>query len=214
MKKAIVIVILLGCIVGLDVIVGRSGISGDQASAGEFEEKMSIGLLAPLSGEKSADGRSAKRGFELAVRGLRAWGLSVELEDTRCDAQYAIGAVNRLLRAGADAVVGGLCPSVANVVEEALAEQGVPYVALDVGESATVYRLDSYIDKEEALADYFVDGHKENYGARPDYIAALAFDTLTAVTMELRDGMPSDEDPLQFLRETVHYGVSGEVKFR
>jgi len=214
MKNAIAVVILLACIVGIDVMVGRSGISGDEVSAEVFEEKMRIGLLLPLSGDRSEEGRSAKRGFELASDGLRAWGLAVDIEDTRCDAQYAVGAVNRLLQAGADAVVGGLCQPVADMVEDALAEQGVPYVALDVGERTTAFRLDSYIDQEESMADYFFSGHENKYGTEPDYTAALAFDTLTAVTMELRDGMPSDEDPLQYLRDTVHYGVAGEVKFR
>ena len=85
---------------------------------------------------------------------------------------------------------------------------------MNAGDRSTNWRLDSYIETEEALADYFVSGHQERYGTEPDYAAALAYDTLTAVTMELRDSDAPEDDPLAHLRGTTHYGVAGVVKFR
>ncbi len=214
MKRAFAAVILLACIIGIDVMVGRASFSGEQASAGEFEQDMKIGLLLPLSGVRAEQGRSAKRGFDLAAEGLQSWGLTVELEDSRCDVEYSVGAVNRLLANGAEAIVGGLCPEVVERVNLELADQSMSFVSLDAGSSFAEYHIDAFVNEQEAQADYFVNWHTDRYGTEPDYTASLAFDVLTAVTMELRDNNGGVEELVEHLAVMEHHGVSGVVLFR
>ncbi|MFH1047356.1 MAG: ABC transporter substrate-binding protein [Patescibacteria group bacterium] len=218
MKKVLAAVILLAVITVVDVLVGQLSLTGDEAVAGIFEENMRIGVLLPLSGEQADLGRSAKRGVELAGVGLRSWGLVAQIEDTRCEVEYARQALNRLVESGADALIGTVCPDVANDIALLAAEQGIPFVSFDVGTSAETAeddgRLSAQIAEPAAMADYFVSGHQARYGTDPDYAAALAFDVLTALTMELRDNTGGADELYDHLRVMSHYGVSGTVTFR
>ncbi|MBU1028903.1 ABC transporter substrate-binding protein [Patescibacteria group bacterium] len=214
MKKILVITILLTSIMGLDALAGRSGLFSSQIAVGQFEQKMTIGLLLPLSGELAAEGRSAKRGFELAAEGLKVFGVGIIFEDSRCDRQYASGAIDRLLTAKIDAVIGGLCDEVVDVAEQRLAEEGIIFISLDSGQPLTTTHLNAVIETKKIFADYFVSQCVNRYGVEPDYITALAFDVLTALVVEIRDVVSEDESWIDQLTKIRHYGVSGEVRFQ
>jgi len=215
MKRVFAGLVLLACLIGMDMMVGRRTLSGESVAAFDFEQKMMIGLLLPLSGERADEGRSAKRGFEMAAEGLRSWGTATSMVDSRCDPAYAKRAVESLIEAGSEVVIGALCPSVARLAEENLAAQGIALVSLGTGEVRTAWRADAYTEeKAGALADYFVTWHQDDYGAEPDHLSALAFDVLTAVAMELRDNAGDDQELLEHFRVMEHYGVSGVVRFR
>lgn len=207
--------VILFCAILLDSLAGRSPFSDNRAAAGEFKDDLVIGVLLPLTGEKSADGRAAKRGIELAEPGLEAWGLSVKLENTRCAAEYGRASFRRLMRSDVDMIVGVLCPEVSEALRSQVSNTGKPFISFvsHGGEHEQGYITVKVIEPGGSLADYFVSSHENRFGSAPNRMSALAFDVLTATAIELRNS-PSAISAFNRLKNAQYPGVSGLIEFR
>jgi branched-chain amino acid transport system substrate-binding protein len=76
---------------------------------------ISIGLIAPITGQYAVNGEQLKRGAEQAVADINAAGgvmgqpLKLEIADDACDPKQAVAAANQMVSKGVKFVVGHYC---------------------------------------------------------------------------------------------------------
>lgn len=92
---------------------------------------ISIGLIAPLSGQYAVFGEQIKKGAEQAVKNINAAGgvlgqqLKLETADDACDPKQAVAAANQMASKGVKYVVGHYCSGSAIPSSKVLMEEKV-----------------------------------------------------------------------------------------
>jgi branched-chain amino acid transport system substrate-binding protein len=107
------------------VVVGPTAPSGVAPAPG-FPVK--IAILAPLSGDVKTFGESTRDGVLMAFDEARAagWEIEVVIADSRCDAQEAANAANKVIfEDGVNYIIGEVCSSASIPVSEIAEAQGV-----------------------------------------------------------------------------------------
>jgi branched-chain amino acid transport system substrate-binding protein len=95
------------------------------AARPQADETLRIGLMAPLTGSVPTFGISTKEGADLAVKEWNARGgvlgkkIELVIHDSRCEAEAAVGAANRLIfEEGIHYIVGEVCSRASIPVSE------------------------------------------------------------------------------------------------
>lgn len=106
---------------GLAVFLGASTALAD----------VSIGMVAPLTGQIASIGEQVKRGAEMAVADLNAAGgvngekIVLNLGDDACDPKQAVAAANQMVAKGVVFVVGHVCSGSSIPASKVYAEEGI-----------------------------------------------------------------------------------------
>ncbi|MDX1922220.1 MAG: branched-chain amino acid ABC transporter substrate-binding protein [Alphaproteobacteria bacterium] len=122
---------------------------------------ISIGLIAPLTGQYAVFGEQIKKGAEQAVKNINAAGgvlgqqLKLETADDACDPKQAVAAANQMASKGVKYVVGHYCSGSAIPSSKVLMEEKVLLISpgatnpkyTDEG-SDTVFRVCGRDDKQ------------------------------------------------------------------
>ncbi len=89
----------------------------------EVQQPIILGFMGPLTGDAAAYGQSIQRGVELAMEDLQVEGVSVVIEDSKCDGREAVTVINKLISVNnAAAIIGEVC-SGATLAAAPIAEQ-------------------------------------------------------------------------------------------
>lgn len=155
-KRIVIAAGLLAAVAVLDAWAGTASLGVAGVEAGEPSGPRVV-LLVPLSGERSEEGRSAMRGFGLAVERLLPAGTAPVLVDSRCDVGYATAALDQLVaHPEIDAVVGGLCPEVSAMLRRKFRSSRTVLARLDqktVAEATAVFPDSLYVERYGTQAD-------------------------------------------------------------
>ena len=89
-------------------------------------QKIKIGALLPLTGDKSVYGENVKRGIELAQKEIS---FDVLYEDSKCNYQEAILAIQKLIENNVDVIIGELCSSATLAVSQIAKEAGITLIS-------------------------------------------------------------------------------------
>lgn len=117
------------------VLSGCSGgLAGGDAEGDSGEGEITLGMLAPFSGQEAAFGDYMRYGAELAIAEINADGgvdgreLALVTEDDACDPTAAVSAANKLVTAGVAASVGGYCSGATLPTLPVFADAEIPMV--------------------------------------------------------------------------------------
>jgi branched-chain amino acid transport system substrate-binding protein len=97
-------------------------------AAPDTDAPIKIAILAPLSGDVKTFGESTRDGAMMAIEEARAdgWDIEVVIADSRCDAQEAANAANKVIfEDGVHYIIGEVCSSASIPVSEIAEAQGV-----------------------------------------------------------------------------------------
>lgn len=104
MKKVLIILITVLCVVGIIISAQRSSPGTD--------ETLTIGALMPLSGHLSVLGENMRNGMELARKDILAQGELDELEivyEDACDTQQTLNATRKFIHQGTKVIGSAFC---------------------------------------------------------------------------------------------------------
>jgi branched-chain amino acid transport system substrate-binding protein len=107
----------------LSLLVGLAFLSVPlAASAAEKTTPITIGLIAPLTGQYAVFGEQIKRGAEQAAKDL---GLSLKIADDACDPKQAVTVAGQMAASGVQFVVGHYCSGSAIPASKVFMENGM-----------------------------------------------------------------------------------------
>ncbi|MCL5039906.1 MAG: ABC transporter substrate-binding protein [Firmicutes bacterium] len=101
---------------------------------GGGDKSIKIGFLAPITGPAAADGESAKRAAELAVKEINAAGgidgreLKLLVNDDRLDSKEAVNIANKLIGEKVVAVISGSYSGTTRAVAPVLQQAKIPMI--------------------------------------------------------------------------------------
>lgn len=127
MKNAFMTVVILALLLAT-LLSGCQQQPTEQQPAGEQAQAVKVAILAALSGDVKTFGESSRNGSLMAVEEAEAEGMDVEviIEDSKCDAQEAANAANKVIsQDGVKFIVGATCSSSTIPVAEIANQSGV-----------------------------------------------------------------------------------------
>jgi branched-chain amino acid transport system substrate-binding protein len=117
--------VLLTVLLAVSMLLGACASDG---GAPATEEPIKIAILAPLSGDVKTFGESTRDGAMMAIEEKQAegWNVEVVIADSRCDAQEAANAANKVIfEDDVHYIIGEVCSSASIPVSEIAEAQGV-----------------------------------------------------------------------------------------
>lgn len=117
--------VLLTVLLAVSMLLGACA-SEKQGPAAD--EPIKVAILAPLSGDVKTFGESTRDGAMMAIEEKQAegWNIEVVIADSRCDAQEAANAANKVIfEDGVHYIIGPVCSSASIPVSEIAEAQGV-----------------------------------------------------------------------------------------
>lgn len=93
------------------------------------DKKISIGVIAPLTGDSASFGFSIRKGVELARNDLLADDVEVIYEDSACTPEQAVAAVRSLLEHQVSAIIGEACSGATLAVSPLVNEHKVVLIS-------------------------------------------------------------------------------------
>ena len=109
-----------------------SGCGGSQTAAPQEAagESVTIGFMGPLTGSAASYGESIRRGVDLALEESGLENVAIVYEDSRCEADEAVSAVNKLISVdGVQAIVGDVCSGATLAAAPVAGENGVVMIS-------------------------------------------------------------------------------------
>ncbi len=111
------------------IIIGLAILFFTQRGGEEKEEIIKIGVIVPLSGENGPYGLAVKDSIELAKRDMALENIELIYEDSKCEKEAAVTAINKLISLdGVQAVIGELCSPATLAAAPIAQEKGVPLI--------------------------------------------------------------------------------------
>jgi branched-chain amino acid transport system substrate-binding protein len=136
---------------------------------------LSIGVIAPLTGQYAVNGEQIRKGVEQAAKDINAGGgvagqkIKLEIADDGCDPKQAVAAANQMVSKGVKFVIGHYCSGSAIPSSKVFLEEGIVMISpaatnpklTDEG-GKTIFRICGRDDRQggivaEALAKEFKD---------------------------------------------------------
>lgn len=136
--KSVGVLSLLGILIV--ILLSRGLHFGSGLAAPAAANAITIGFIAPLSGDVAMYGENEKKGLDLAVEQINTAGgiggrpIRVVVEDTQCDPKAAVSAVQKLVEIeGVLAIIGDTCSSAVLATKPMLDASRVPAITPTAG---------------------------------------------------------------------------------
>ncbi len=129
MKKLTYWIVGIIVVIAIIIVAVNGGVKKleprDKQSAGTVK----IGVMLALSGDLASIGEAAKNGIELAKATVNASTTEIIYEDSKCNAQDAVSAINRLVTQGVVAIIGETCSSATLAAAPIATKNNIPIIS-------------------------------------------------------------------------------------
>ena len=160
----IVIVALIILVYAYTSITGNAIFGFDGFGSNEVR----IGFMGPLTGDAASYGHAIKRGVEMALKDSKLQNVKIIYEDTRCDGEEAVSAINKLINIDkVSAIIGDVC-SGATLAVAPIAEQNKVVMISASSTSPEITNAGEYIFRTIPS-----DTHQGKFGAELVYDLGL-----------------------------------------